>query len=510
MRRGRVASFLRREGWVIAITLFALLVRLFWNIWVHPPREHVVSDMQGYFVRAAMLVEEPLSTAHEELSFYPWGTHALLGALQWLFVAKGACPRAALQGRVIPDACSPMDIGLAVVGAVGVMYTTLIARRLLLMRRGSLGAVRPRWLYIAVGLLTALYYPLLALTGYYLSEGPFFAGLAAAAFHSLRLADEGKKRDALLFGLFAGLAAIVRPQALMSVAVLGVFWLFRRRQLRGATFSRLALAGLPLALILAFSAVRTTRHLRQRDKTAVALVSTNDALNYAFGRCHATTIEARDRGSVYYYGPPSLGSLHFGVERLRKEGYWVPLGLEPALPPDPQCEVNKKHKTKNQPAEPCVLIRGRMWDRPLFSALADACVKQTGLVRQIYFAATHVVMSFGTNVTWPDSSQRRDVVWVFGVPFTYGASIMLSWQIAFGVLVVPLALLAVLRSLSRRRAREGLLAAHIWACVIVSMLYFGETRLRTPYDFLLLLLAAELWARLLRAAARAVSGLGTS
>ncbi|MEZ4301723.1 MAG: hypothetical protein R3B70_42705, partial [Polyangiaceae bacterium] len=384
----------------------------------------------------------------------------------------------------------------ALLGAIGVVYTTLIARRLTQRTPDHPATGRRRWVYVVIGLAAVFYYPFLAQGSYFLSETPFFACLAAATYHSLRLADEGKTHDALLFGIFTGLGAWVRPQILMSVALLALFWLFRRRELRGASLKKLVLAMVPVALMLAFSAVRTTRHARMHDKNEFALVSTNDALNYAFGRCHPISIEARAKGYRSAFGPPSLGSLFFGARQQRRKKQPVFLELKPALPDDMACEVNRRHKEKKEPSEPCLLIQGKMWSRDILGDLSKKCVEKTGYSRQAYYALTHVALNFGFNFTWPDSGQRLRQTRVLGLSIPSGRPVMEPFQIGFGIAVVPFALIACALAFLRRRARDGILSMHILAATVVAILYFGETRMRTPYDFLFLILGLDLLSRI--------------
>jgi hypothetical protein len=493
----RIARFLRREAWILVIGLLAFVTRIAWNTAVHPPRNFVYSDMAGYFTRAVDVATQPLTATYDYLAFYPWGAHAYLGLVKALFTTPKTCPRELLQD-VAKAGCAPMDVAMAVAGAIGVVYTTLIARRLTQRTPERAATGRRRWVYVVVGFAALLYYPLLAQGSYYLSEVPFFACLAAATFHSLRLADEGKTSDAVLFGVFAGLGTWVRPQMLMSLALLGLFWLFRRRQLPGATLKRLLVAAVPLALLLVLSAVRTTRHARAHDKREFALVSTNDALNYTFGRCHSIGIETRTKNYRAAFGPPSLGSLYFGVRELRKKKQPVFIELKPALPDDLRCEVNKKHLERKEPTEPCILIEGKMWDRDKLRAIAARCVEKTGLAQQAYYAMTHVLLNFGFNHTWPDSGQKLRKVDVLGLKIPYGGPIMKGFQLGFGVSLMPLGILACLLAFRKKRARDALLALHFWACLLVAALYFGETRLRTPYDFVFLILGLDLLSRMTR------------
>ena len=65
----------------------------------------------------------------------------------------------------------------------------------------------------------------------------------------------------------------------------------------------------------------------------------------------------------------------------------------------------------------------------------------------------------------------------------------------------PGAILAIVLAFGQRRGRGMLLGLHILALMIVAMVYFGDTRLRVPYDGLLIVLAVDAYAcgyRLLR------------
>jgi hypothetical protein len=63
-----------------------------------------------------------------------------------------------------------------------------------------------------------------------------------------------------------------------------------------------------------------------------------------------------------------------------------------------------------------------------------------------------------------------------------------------GALVLPAALAAMVFAFRRRHARQMLLALHVFGLVAVAALYFGDTRLRAPYDGLLVTLAVVTYA----------------
>src|SRR5690606_38283586 len=102
------ASFARiraSRGWGLAVTLapvgqpperrflwvllaLALLSRLAWVLWVHPPGDHVFSDMRLYVDRATALAEQGVPEPTRSLAWQAYGTHYLLAAPLKLFGAE--------------------------------------------------------------------------------------------------------------------------------------------------------------------------------------------------------------------------------------------------------------------------------------------------------------------------------------------------------------------------------------------------------------------------------------
>jgi hypothetical protein len=439
----RLSFSLWRHRGVLAVALAALAVRLVWNLAIHPPSDFAVSDMQGYLRRADDLFAfksrpEPYAT------LFPWGTHVFVFAVKWIF---GKTNRAALGAS------------FAIVGAIAVAYSYATAARLFPNRR----RIRQ-----AIGALLVLYYPWISLSGYVLSEPLFAATVAATAFYALRLADEGRGRDALWFGVAAALGTAFRPQMLLSVALIGLHPLLRRRAWHGLRLRFAIYAAIPLAIVLGLSIARS-----EHDLNRFGLVSTNGPLNYAFGRCHATTIEAKARDGSGYFGPPPLGAL-LAYEKKHPDAVFK---LAPA-----SGEVIK--------------FKGHMWDADKLGEIADGCVAKSGWLKQAYYAVTHVVLLYGYNSIWPDA----------GLP---------TWRVPMAIwshlslpLVVPALVYGFLRSLARRRARELLVAMHLWALVGTAIVYFGDTRYRAPYDGIVFLLVLPVYAdfwRVLRGMREALS-----
>ncbi len=460
------ASLKRHED-LFALTAISLVVRLVWNLQIHKPLDFVYSDMSGYLARADALVTQPwfshpspplgaisstglvdwfaprlFGPKNPSVTLFPYGTHALFAAIQAIF-GKG----------------SGIGLGasLAFIGALAVAYSFATLARLTPnpRTRGAVAAV------------LALYYPWISLGGYALSEAPFALCIAAVAYHSLRFADEGRPWDALWLGLWLSVGAIVRPQILASVPLLAVFVALRRRAFPRLRARRAVLVAAPLALTLALSAWRVHWHT-DSPVDADHVVSTNGPINRLFGRCHNTELTAEAPDGQATFGPPALGSL------LRYEA------------------THPNALIKLQPAMGAVLtLRGHMWDAAPANAIAAECVRRTGVVGQLKFAFTHVVLLWGYNLIWPDLGQSprfREPMRVAGI--------------AHALFILPQALIGIALALRRTYARWGLLAMHVGGLVLTSMVYFGDSRYRAPYDGLFIILAAitvEAGLRALRA-----------
>ncbi|HVK64430.1 MAG TPA: hypothetical protein VM694_08150 [Polyangium sp.] len=414
-----------RRPFLVAVTLLALALRLVWNLVVHPPEEHLYSDMAGYFERSTALLDAPLRKEPSAVLF-PYGTHVLLALVRAVFGRENHAAPA---------------IVYALLGASLVPLVSLLTERIVR------GRIAPR----IAALVACFYYPWISLGGYFLSELPFTVLVTAAALFSLRLADTGRPRDAFLFGTALALGATFRPQILLSLPVLFLVWLVRRRalpRLRPAHFAR---ALVPVLLVLAVSAVRFHHHMGR-----VGLISANGPLNYAFGRCHAVDIEARTRGYFASFGPPPMGYLAYRDKKYPDAFVRLDAALGPKL-----------------------TVPGTMWNEGPFYSLARRCVATTGLVRQARYALSHIVMLWGYNIVWPDSGTDA-----YRRPMRRALDL-------HNVLLLPPMLVAFAASFRRHLARHALLSAHLVALVLVAMVYFGDVRYRVPYDGIVIALAFD-------------------
>jgi hypothetical protein len=423
----------RRHRDLCVVTLLALAVRLVWNLALHPPLEYVFSDMGGYLERAQTSIDFP-NEPHGYFALFPWGTHWVLSLVKRAF------------GR---DNGAAIGILYATYGALAVGYAFAIARRLTKSPMIARGAAA----------VLIFYYPWISLGGYTLSEPPFTLFLCASAYHALAYADRGRARDAWLFGAALALGAIFRPQILAALPLYAVHALWRRRAWRRLHWRTIVPAiAAPLAVVFAVSAVRIHFHTGK-----YGLISQNAPVNYAFGRCHATTITANGPTRRSGYSPPSLLALA-EHEKSYPNAFFK---LDPAR-------------------EQSITVIGHIWEAEPFRALAADCVARTGLVRQLRYAVTHVVMLWGLSVAWPDGHLARF------------REVMQNAQSFHDRFVLPAALLAIVCAFRARHARAMLVALHVIALVALAVVYFGDTRLRIPYDGFLIVLAASAYGSVVR------------
>lgn len=422
------------QRWLLVLVIAALVVRLHWNLRVHPIGDYVYSDMRGYMRRANSLFEAWWSP-HEYDGFYPYGTHVLLYAVQAL--GDG------------PDDFRAIGIAYAIIGALVVGMAYLLARRV----------SHHRFVPPLVGAILVAYYPLVSLGGYALSEVPFSLCVVSSTYFLVRMAQDGRRRDAWAAGTLAALGTIVRPQILASIGLLGIFWLVFRRRMPNLRLGVMLHALLPIVLVLGFSAWRLHYHTGR-----YGLISENGKFNQVFGRCHNTKIFAlpdnpkRHRTS---FGPPPLIQLQKREEKM--PGAWP--GLDPAI------EVE-------------ITYTGYIGDAKILGDIIDRCVAKTGWRKQAEYALVNTLMLWRYNVMWPDSGKGewKEHARKWGV---FHASL----------LATPALVMAALALVLRRRATGlALLALHVVGLLVVAAIYFGDTRLRTPYDPFLLVLALEGYA----------------
>ncbi len=414
---------------VLLVFLVALVVRLAQN-GLHPPLAFDTSDMGGYIRRAAAALDEPSSVKDVWATFFPPGTHLLLAGVQAVFG----------RGRL------PVSVAWALVGAGAAAYGAALAERFL---RG-----KPRWL-LAVCAALAFDVHAILLGSFVLSEMPFSLALTAGTYHLVRHHDDDRAWHAAAAGLAFAAALLVRPQVSLSLAVLALL-VWRSRDRHQALLRHAALFVAPIALAAAFGVARVHHHTGR-----YGFVSTNGGFNFAFGRCHAATLHAAERGSSF-----SIPSF------LALRSYEEAGTLAPRLDPARGLALR---------------IDGSVADEAAARRLAASCVEASGWLRQVQYSLVHVVLLWGFNLPFPTGGPLPQL----------GAALHFSW-------LVP-ALAALTRLGRRRHARLSLLTAHLAALVLTAAVFYGESRMRVPYGTLGFVVGAVVASEWLEALAAALA-----
>lgn len=435
------------------LTAVAVVSRLVWATRVHPAWDFVFKDMQAYVTHAQRLLEHGLMP-DRALVFQAWGTHTLLALPLGLAGERGLVVAAVLW---------------ALLGAAAVPMTYLLACRVCASPRTA----------VAVGVAALLWYPNLAYTGLFLSETPLLCFLTAAVWRLVVLVQDG--RGALGCGVLWAVCFAVRPETGLMLGLMLGLWLWV-----GGSWRRVGMVVLPVALTLGFSLWHHHRHTGRWGGIAESARA-----NLTPARCHHPWVQTFERAEDLARGPGLAAGRVYGVvyfyELRAREGAF---GLRPAFGRTPaKFEVEAAGKTvpvRVGPEGISLQYVGHRADPAIHAAIQRACVARTGWVGQLEISASNLAGLWFFNRMWPDTTRG-------GGPF-------LPWSDAFIAIFnwlvwVPTMIgVGVALRGARRKLGLALCALPLVGLMIVAAVWFGEVRLRTPYDPLALLLAAEVYA----------------
>jgi hypothetical protein len=412
----------------LAVFLVALAARLLWVALVESPYDNLYSDMATY-------VERALDAA------YGGGErHAFLGALY----PPGAHLVYAAEMRLVGwGHHAPLLLLNCAWGAVVAPCALLLSLRIVPHLRAA----------VFVGLLVATWYPLLTFAGFFSSEQPYAGALALSAWLLVRVLEG--RQGAVALGIAAGVAYLVRPQlvlTLATLAVVGLVLLVRARRDVGPARSpesgpghggvpRLPVRGLLVAgaILSAAVAFGALRYHAIRDRWA--LISDNATMTRLWADTDYGKISTYE-GTYEFVSPPKHA---LGEHReLRVHGY---IG-------DPE-QIEEARRTAV--ASMTTGQRVRRW------------VANVGLL-------------FGGVDLWPDNIKRRGlwrVTWLRA-----STTVLLA-------ALCPLALLGIASCARRPRTALVVCSAHVLTALVVAMFFYGEQRYRVPYDVFIVLLALE-------------------
>lgn len=393
----------------------ALVVRLVWVFRVQSPYGTVYSDMGGYVERAVNLLHG-VNTGYPRLTaLYPYGAHYFYAAVFGVFGFE--------HWNVI-------SVVQAVVCAAPTWFFVLFASRFFTRA----------WAPGLLGLVVAVWQPLVWCTGYFLSEVPYIALLYLNAWLCLRFVET--KRGGLWLGVTGAILFAVRPQFILTFGLLGLayLWSARRRLFVRSTLVTGLRVLAPWALVLAFSIGRF-HHLTG----TWGLISENSQLNRLFSDTTVGKVEGRwlaPDGSPWYF----------------------------AVTPPTKLRMNERE---------IVSIAGYFADPALLAPVREAHLRDRSMGWRIYRAFDNVRLLWDKNNPWPEEERARSG---FRKLTQDGFNQVARW------LVIPLAMLGLF--VLKRRAPLFVIVAHLVTLVILSMFFLPEARYRVPYDPFLILVAA--------------------
>jgi hypothetical protein len=435
---------------LVWLVVLAVLTRLVWVVWLHPPGDYVFSDMKMYLERARDLAEHGFHP-DRTLAWQAWGTHHLLAIPLWIF------------GR---DALGVAGVMWGLMGAAAVPAGYLLSCRV---------STRA-WMPKVVGIALLLWWPSLSNSGYFLSEAPFLCFQLWSAYGLVVVLQEG--RHALWAGVASAIAFAVRPQSALFFVLVLITWLVSRKRLPQVRARQLVLVALPLLCMLGYSSWRFHAHTGQWLG-----VAENANMNLTAGRCHNIVTQAFPSESAMRASERN-GNTKDG-RRVSLPGYRE---LARTLPPE--------HPLALRPAMESETIRfvGYIGDAEAHRRIRAECYRRTGVVEQLRYSLVNVSLLWFLGHQWPEQSKHAKYLQPPAEVFKY----------LFQVLVLVPSLLGMGAALWWIRRRPGL-AFCAWLLVnsmLVAAIFFGDIRLRTPYDPYAIILALEGWVLIVGVVAR--------
>jgi hypothetical protein len=435
-------SSLRFLWWLVAL---ALVTRLVWVLAIHPPHAYVFSDMHKYVERAQDLAEHGFRPGVRTLAWQAWGTHTLL-ALPLAIFGK----QALWAGSVM--------WGLMSAAAVPVGY--LLAARV---------CSRP-WMAKAVGIALLLWHPSLSNAGYFLSETPFLFFQLWSTLLLVIVLQEGRRSVGA--GVVSAIAFALRPQSALFYLLVLVTWAVVRRRASPVLPRHLVGVAVPLLLMLAFSFWRFHAHTGYWWG-----IAENANMNLTAGRCHNIVTQAfKNEGELRR--SEAANNTRDG-RRVSLPGYRV---LAKRLPPE--------HPLALRPAMESETIRfvGYIGDPEIHEEIRRECYARTGVLEQIRYGVVNMSLLWFVGQQWPELEQKT-MRTAFVTP-------IILFKHFFQIAVWLPSIIGIGIAIARIRSSPALsfCAWQLMTSMAIAAIFFGDIRLRTPYDPYAIILALETWA----------------
>lgn len=448
---------------LIGLTVLAFATRLAWVLWVHPPSNYVYSDMGGYVTRATDLVRKGFVPGTRHLAWQAWGTHHILAACLKLFGLKNLTAGGILWGLM---------------GAASVPASYLLACRVMPLR----------WMATAVGLLAFLWHPNLVTTGFFTSETPFLCFALWSTYYLVKTMQEG--RGAVAAGVLGAISFAIRPQSALFFTLLFLFWLLiRKRPENRAKVRHIVGISLPLVAMLIFSMWRFHAHTGYWGGIAEAANA-----NLTAGRCHNPRTQAFKK-KLHLDRSRTIGDgRRIGIIPLSRMLKSIPhdsvLGLRPAFGRKShgfKVEVNRPDGTSEMvpvriPRDGwSIKFVGYIGDPDIHKSLRALCYRKTGVLEQIRYSVLNLSGLWFFNYQWPDTARDGKIFAPYSKAYLW----------IFDILFLLPSFVGIAAALRRPKRYSGLtiVSLHLIGLYVVSAVFFGSVRLRTPYDVFAIILA---------------------
>jgi 4-amino-4-deoxy-L-arabinose transferase-like glycosyltransferase len=259
----------RWEQFALIAIVIGVVIRAAWVLALHPPLEHIYSDMEGYVDRAVKLASGGALERYD--AFYPAGTHWILAVPLFIF---GTDVRGLWGGAVLWWALS----------SVTPLAMWRFARYKLTVSAAALTAI-----------FASLFPIPIAYAGFFMSETPALALLAGSLWLAARAEVMGGMRRFIASGLVGGLAAANRPALVLNIAVAA---LTAARGLGARAIAGLFIGTAAVLVLLAAHNTLATGRL--------TLLSENSGLAMWIGQCdvHLVKLGNPDGGPYFEFGSP--------------------------------------------------------------------------------------------------------------------------------------------------------------------------------------------------------------
>ncbi len=273
-------SRLRWDRIALACIAVGAAIRIAWTLGVHPPLDHVFSDMQAYVRRASHLADGEELTRYD--SFFPPGTHVLLAVPLRIF-----------------------GTGRTGLWAGSVLWTALSCLIPYLGWRVARWHLAPRGAALAAAGI-ALWPLAITYGGFFLSETPSTVCLLLVVWLSYEGSDRSRRGAVLIaaaWGLSAGVALAVRPQLALNVAIAGLVLLARPLHRAQVVLAAGVCLVVPVVATLALNA-QAAGH--------VVGLSENGGLNFFQGHCVVHDVHTGRPGAALNFASPVAVQLDRG------------------------------------------------------------------------------------------------------------------------------------------------------------------------------------------------------